>query len=100
MKFDHGVKHDGIFYEAGQEVPIEESPVLTEEKEQEAFVQTEDEQALTDLDINFESAPHMYTYEELKEISVREIRKIAEDLGFEITKTIKDDVINEFLSKQ
>lgn len=104
MKFDHVVKHDGIYYETGQEVPIGEPPVLTEEKEQEqeqeTFIQTEDEQPLTDSDINFESAPHMYTYEELKEISVREIRKIAEDLGFEITKTIKDDVINEFLSKQ
>lgn len=97
MKFDYVMKYNGTYYEAGQEVPIEESPVsISEEKASDDG----QESLFTDSDINFESAPHKYTYEELKEISVREIRKIAEDMGFEITKTIKEDVINEFLSKQ
>lgn len=97
MKFDYVVKHNGVYYEAGQEVPIGESPVsISKEKSSDGG----QERLFTDSEINFESAPHKYTYEELKEIPVREIRKIAEDKGFEITKTIKEDVINEFLSKQ
>ena len=33
-------------------------------------------------------------------MTVREIKRKAEDLGFSITKTIKSDVIAEFLEKQ
>lgn len=97
MKYDHKVKFNGVYYESGQEVPIDESPASVSEEKTSDGGQGN---LFTDSEINFESSPHKYTYEELKEIPVREIRKIAEDMGFEITKTIKEDVVNEFLSKQ
>lgn len=87
MKYDHKIKFNGIYYEAGQEVPDDQP-------------QTKEEIGLTDSEIQFENSPHKYTYDELEEISVKKIRQLAEDMGFEITKTLKDDVINEFLSKQ
>lgn len=67
----------------------------TEKEKKETF-----EPNYSDSDIQFEETPHIYNYEELSEMSVRKIRKIAEDRGINITKTIKDDVINEFLEKQ
>lgn len=85
MTYDHKVKFNGIYYEAGEEI------VMESENGNQPFL---------DSDIQFENSPHKYTYEELQENSVRKIRQIAEDMGITITKVIKDDVINEFLSKQ
>lgn len=88
MMYDHKIKFNGTYYEAGVEIPDAQPRLM-------------DEQAgLSDSKIQFENAPHEYTREELEEISVKKIRQLAEDMGFEITKTIKDDVINEFLLKQ
>lgn len=36
MVFDHRVKHNGILYEAGQDVPIEEEAIATESKKEDA----------------------------------------------------------------
>jgi len=91
MKYDHKVKFNGIYYAAGQEVPDQEPPVYNNQKENLPFPGSE---------IQFETGKHKYTYQELDEIPVRKIKLLAEDMGFEITKTIKDDVIKEFMSKQ
>lgn len=91
MRFDHKVKYNGEYYDAGQEVPIGEPPVLEEEHEELPF---------SDYDIGFEEGPHQYTKEELQDMTVRDIKELAQDRGFEITKTLKEDVINEFLSRQ
>ena len=42
----------------------------------------------------------IYTQEELQAMTVKEIKAIAEARGYSITKTIKADVIAEFLSQQ
>lgn len=93
MKFDYKVKCNGEYYEAGQDVPIGEPHSIREAKDNEEI-------PFSDEDIQLESEAHMYTYDELEQMSAKEIRKIAEDKGFKLTKTIKDDLINEFLSKQ
>lgn len=36
MIFDHRVKHDGILYEAGQDVPIDEEAIAPESKKEDA----------------------------------------------------------------
>ena len=36
MIFDHRVKHNGILYEAGQNVPIEEKAIAPESKKEDA----------------------------------------------------------------
>lgn len=40
------------------------------------------------------------SYEELSTMTVKQIRELAEQKGFAITKIIKEDVIAEFLEKQ
>lgn len=94
MKYDHVVKHNGIWYEAWEEVPINE-PLLYEELQDEVM-----ELPFSDQEIDMDTKPHVYTYEELDPMTAKEIRKLAEDKGIRITKNIKDDIINEFLSKQ
>lgn len=91
MKFDHKVKYNQEYYDAWQEVPIGEPPILEEETEELPF---------SDSEIGIEDPPYQYTKEELKEMTVNEIKEIAENRGFEIKKTIKEDVINDFLSRQ
>ena len=84
MVYDHIVNHNGKYYAAGEYVPddIKETPDFR------------------DSEITLESGPHVYTEDELREMPVREIRQIASDKGIAITKTLKDDVIREFLDKQ
>lgn len=59
-----------------------------------------DDLPFSDADIMMETAPARYAKEELEVLTVRRIRELAADLGFEITKIIKSDVIREFLEKQ
>lgn len=106
MKYDHVVNHNGIYYQAGEEVPETNDKINQSanekrtEGEEKSLSSVLKENDYSDSDIQLETAGHTYTYDELEEMPVREIRKLAQDKGFEITKTIKDDVINEFLSKQ
>lgn len=92
MKYDHVVKYNGEYYMAGQEVPMEE-PF-------EAYSESGNEQEVLSSDFDFGKESKMYSYQELEEMTAKEIRKIAESKGIRITKTIKDDIIKEFLSKQ
>lgn len=89
MKYDHVVNYNGVYYRAGEEVPIP----APEEK-------TAPEEDFSDTEITLETDPHVYTDEELREMPVREIRQLAQDMGITLTRTIKDDVIKEFLEKQ
>lgn len=90
MIYDHMVKFNGEYYEAGQEVPDAEPSAH--------FL--EGQVPYSDPDINFETGPHRYTVEELSEMTVKDIKKLAEDMGFSLKKTAREDVINEFLEKQ
>lgn len=90
MVYGHVVKYNGEYYEAGQEVPIGES-----------LSSVSNEKSLySDPEINFETGPSRYTEEELSEMTVKDIRKLAEDMGFSLKKTAREDVVNEFLEKQ
>lgn len=92
MTYDHVVKYNGRYYASGEEVPIGESS---------SDNHTQDvELPFSDEDITLENSPHIYTYEELEQMTAKEMRKIAEDKGFKLSKVSKDDIINEFLSKQ
>lgn len=41
-----------------------------------------------------------FSYNELSDMTVKQIKELAEQKGFTITKIIKDDIIAEFLEKQ
>ena len=87
MFFKYRVNYDGTYYEAGQNVPIEKK--THENQEQSAAVS------------NVPNAnARRYTLDELQDMTVREIRAAAAELGFEIKKTARDDVVDEFMEKQ
>lgn len=90
MVYGHVVKYNGEYYEAGQEVPIGNSSELLKNPEL----------PFSDSDITFEEDSHKYTEEELLEMTVKDIKKLAEDMGFALKETARKDVINEFLKKQ
>lgn len=46
------------------------------------------------------NAAHVYTQEELENLTINEIREIAEERGYTITETLKADIIAEFLAQQ
>ncbi len=80
---------------------------LSEEKGENKTLESDEGEKLTytdfpysDKNTQIEEKGHLYTKDELEQNPVRIIKKIAEELGFTITKTIKDDVIQEFLEKQ
>ena len=77
MKYDHKVKFGGVLYLAEEQI-----------------------MPFDDTDIAFEGSDEKYTYEDLSAMTVKDIRKLAEDNGIMITKVIKDEVIGEFLSQQ
>lgn len=90
MIYDHIVKYNGEHYEAGQEVPIGNPSELLKNPES----------PFSDSDITFEADSHKYTEEELLEMTVKDIKKLAEDMGLTLKETSRKDVINEFLEKQ
>ena len=45
-------------------------------------------------------APKKYTARQLESMTISQIENLAEDYGYEITKTLKADIIEEFLSQQ
>ena len=93
MKYDYVVKYNGVYYDAGEDIPIGVKSQMRD---------TEDNMELpfSDKEIQMESEPHVYTYEELEQMTAKQMRRIAEDKGFRLMKATKDDLINEFLSKQ
>lgn len=91
MRYNYIVNLNGVYYAAGEDVPDDVEDRGRSDKPDLPF---------SDTEIQMETSPHKYTYEELSGISVRKIKELAEDMGFTITKVIKDDVINEFLSQQ
>jgi hypothetical protein len=46
------------------------------------------------------TSAHVYTQEELEELTINEIKEIAEERGYTITETLKADIIAEFLEQQ
>ena len=92
MIYNHIVKYKGVYYNAGENVP--------DDVEEKGRLDKSDLPFYDDSEIQMETFPHKYTYEELSGISVRKIKELAENMGFTITKVLKDDVINEFLSQQ
>ncbi len=96
MIFKYRVNYDGTYYEAGQDVPIDEGKNRGGQNAT-AFSAPESPQEKTEPTV---SDAHKYTLEELEDMTVREIRAAASSLGFEIKKTSRDDVVNEFLEKQ
>ena len=76
MKYYHTIKHNGILYPAGTEVPVgvEETPNIDERK--------------------------VASEEELNSMKVPELKQLAEQLNISLEKTLKKDIIAEILEKQ
>lgn len=83
MKFDHVVKHNGIIYLAGAEVPVEEKAVLGDNALAGAF--------------NDEPAGREWTKTEINRMAVEELRKLAAENGIENTEEISGADLKKLL---
>ena len=52
------------------------------------------------MNTEIENEPVIYSESDLSVMTVAQIKSLAFDLGYSITKTIKADVIREFLAQQ
>ena len=91
MKFNHVVNLNGKYYTAGEEVPVKTD--MEEKGEPQGLPFSESE-------IEVKEPTDKYTYDDLDGMTVRELKRKAEELGISITKNIKSDMIDEFLEKQ
>ena len=41
-----------------------------------------------------------YSYDDLSSMTVKQIKSLASELGYSITSTLKNDIIQEFLTQQ
>lgn len=69
---------------------------FSEEKEMEMF----NEQNEIPEEEEEKEDDKVFSYEELSSMTVKQIKEIAEEKGYTISKIIKEDVISEFLSQQ
>jgi len=53
---------------------------------------------ITEEEIPFE--PKKYTVKQLESMTIAQIEDLADQYGYEITRTLKADIIDEFLSQQ
>lgn len=44
--------------------------------------------------------PKKYTAKQLESMTIAQIERLADELGYELTRTLKADIIDEFLSQQ
>lgn len=93
MIFKYRVNYNGTYYEAGQDVPIEGEKNRGRQN-------APDFSATENIKPDIHGNAHRYTLDELENMTVREIRSAASELGFEIKKTARDDVVSEFMEKQ
>lgn len=100
MKYDHVVNHNGTYYQAGEEVPETNDKKVESNDNPLSSQSLEHTNDYQDSDIMLESKPTHYTKEDLDDMTVKHIKQIAEEMGIVLTKTIRDEVIEEFLAKQ
>lgn len=82
MKFDYLVKHNGVYYKPGEEVPCGDKPheVLTsptEKVEEKVEVKPIEET----IKVDAETETKKYTKTEINRMSTSELRNLAKSLG-------------------
>lgn len=94
MKFDHMVKYNGVIYATGENVPIQSEIPEENKSSVEEIVETEE-------GLEISPSSHLYTRSELEEMTVKEMRQIAEEKCIELpTGVNKAEIINAFLNAQ
>ena len=98
MKFDYLVKHNGIYYPAGTDVPIETSgggevaPAVNVSGK----VDTDEIQANSDIVFAEFDSKRKYTEEEL-DLPYMKLKSLASKEGFKVDKSAKAEEIKEML---
>lgn len=101
MKFDHEVKHDGVYYPAGTDVPIETkggekipTPVVSGKVETKEWdeIQKRSDEVFADKKI----ASRKYSEDDLN-LPYMKLKKLAKSEGFKIDNTAKAEEIKELL---
>lgn len=97
MTFDYEVKHNGIYYPAGTDVPIEETNGGGKDAPA-ALVSGKVDDALEKPEITLATyeKPRKYLEDDLN-VSIQQLRKLAKENGLKITNRDKSDDIRDML---
>lgn len=86
MKFDYLVKHNGIYYKAGEEVPMGETtpkvtpkPIVEEKKVEPIAKPIIEETKVEEVDTN--TNEKKYTKTDINRMSTKELRDLAKENG-------------------
>lgn len=101
MKFDYLVKHNGIYYPAGSDVPVEETrggqkptPVASGKvDDMDAEVQANSDKVWAEFD---EKHPRKFTEEDLK-LPYMKLKALAKKEGLKVESTAKAEEIKNML---
>lgn len=90
MKYDHMVKHNGVYYTAGQEVPEEKNTAAVDKSSL----------PFSDSDIEFETNPapgKQYTRTEINRMNKQELQELALKNGVEDANEMTGSELKEYL---
>lgn len=83
MKFDHLVKHNGVYYKPGEDVPVEGNTPSAEALAVETKTE-EVSEVKVEAETKTDVAPEKeYTKTEINRMSTAELRKLASKVGIE-----------------
>ena len=96
MKFDYLVKHNGIYYPAGADVPIEETKKSEGVKAPAPLVSGKVDEVKEDVSVITDDKPRKYSEEDLN-LPYMKLKALAKKEGFKVENTAKANDIKEML---
>ena len=81
MKYDHLVKHNGIYYVAGENVP-DSSPAILESDVAEEMEDNVQDDNVVNNDVD---STHEYSRSDISRMAVADLKELAPKLGIEVT---------------
>ena len=96
MKFDWLVKHNGIYYPAGADVPIEETKKSEGVKAPAPLVSGKVDEVKEDVPVITDDKPRKYSEEDLS-LPYMKLKALAKKEGFKVENTAKANDIKEML---
>ena len=96
MKFDYLVKHNGIYYPAGADVPIEETKKSEGVKAPAPLVSGKVDEVKEDVPVITDDKPRKYSEEDLN-LPYMKLKALAKKEGFKVENTAKANDIKEML---
>lgn len=86
MKFDYLVKHNGVYYKAGEDVPMEDKPSVgasIPKKDKEPIEEVVKAEEKVVIEEPVEETSKAYTKTEINRLSTADLKSLAKENGIE-----------------